>query len=75
MAAIRPLPDLGDMHAMARLGRLHTLKAARADVLHAMRDTVSRLLAGASSDEVADCARMRELLDRLEEVNRLELTA
>ena len=75
MSAIRPIPDLTDMHAMALLGRLHALRSARADVLHAMRDTVSRLLAGHSTDEVADCARIRELLDRLEEVNRLELTA
>lgn len=68
---MKPLPDLSDSAAMAKLGRLSALRSHRADTLHALRDCAARLLSG-QHDDAALIADARGLLDRLEEVARME---
>jgi hypothetical protein len=68
---MKPLPNLNDDAAMARLGRLSALRSHRADTLHALRDCASRLLSG-QHDDAALIAEARGLLDRLEEIVGLE---
>lgn len=68
---MKPLPDLSDSAAMAKLGRLSALRSHRTDTLHALRDCASKLLS-CQHDEVALIAEARGLLDRLEEVARRE---
>lgn len=68
---MRPLPDLANAAAMAKLGRLSALRSARADTLHALRDTTARLLSG-QHDDAAEIVQARGLLDRLQAVIDLE---
>lgn len=68
---MKPLPDLSDSAAMAKLGRLSALRSHRADTLHALRDCASRLLSG-QHDDAALISEARGLLDRLEEVVQIE---
>ena len=70
---MKPIPNLGDAAAMARLGRLSALRSARADALHGLRDCAQRLLSG-QHDDGAQIADARALLDRLEEIAGLEAT-
>jgi hypothetical protein len=74
MSALRPLPNVDDAAAMAKLGRLSALRSARLDVMHALRDVASRLMSG-QSDELKEIAEARLLLDRLEEINGIEAHA
>lgn len=71
---LRPLPNVNDAVAMAKLGRLSALRSARLDVMHALRDVASRLMSG-QSDELKEIAEARLLLDRLEEINGIEAHA
>ncbi len=68
---LRPLPKLDDDAAMMKLGRLSAIRSARLDALHDLRDVVTRLLSGSSSNEAADTLLARELLDRIDALNRL----
>jgi len=68
---MKPLPNLNDDAAMARLGRLSALRSHRADTLHALRDCASKLLSGQHAD-AALIAEARGLLDRLEDVAQME---
>jgi hypothetical protein len=68
---MKPLPNLDDSAAMARLGRLSALRSARAEVLHELRDTASKLLNG-PGDDGPHIAAARALLDRLDLVCSLE---
>ena len=70
---MKPLPDLDDAAAMAKLGRLSALRSYRADTLHALRDCAQRLLSG-QHDDAGLIAEARDLLARLEEVAGLERT-
>ena len=70
---MKPLPNLNDDAAMARLGRLSALRSHRADTLHALRDCASKLLSG-QHDDAALIDEARGLLDRLEDVARHEQT-
>lgn len=68
---MRPLPDLRDSAAMAKIGRLSALRSARADALHALRDVASRLLSG-QHDDAEEIGQARNLLNRLEDINQIE---
>lgn len=70
---MKPLPNLNDDAAMARLGRLSALRSHRTDTLHALRDCAQRLLSG-QHDDAGLIAEARGLLSRLEEVAGLERT-
>lgn len=65
---LRPLPNLDDASAMAKLGRLSALRSARLDAMHELRDVAARLLSG-QSDEAKEIATARVILDRLDEIN------
>jgi signal transduction histidine kinase len=64
---LRPLPDLDDAAAMAKLGRLSAIRNARLDALHEMRDAFTRLQS-ANSDDAEEIANLKAALARLEEV-------
>jgi hypothetical protein len=64
---MKPLPNLEDSAAMARLGRL----SARNGVLHDMRDSSTKLLHG-SGDDGLHIVALRQLLDQLEFIISLE---
>lgn len=61
---LRPLPNLEDDKAMAELGRLHSLRNARLDALHQLRDAVVRLQSG-QCDENAEIMSAEEALTRI----------
>lgn len=69
---LRPLPNLDDAAAMARLGRLSALRSARLDALHDLRDACTRIQSGAGSAQEHDIADARACLDRIERINELE---
>ena len=64
---LRPLPDLDDAAAMAKLGRLSAIRNARLDALHEMRDAFTRLQS-ANCDDAEEIANLKAALARLEEV-------
>lgn len=64
---LRPLPDLDDAAAMAKLGRLSALRSARLDALHELRDVVTRIQAG-HTDGIEEVQSARAALNRLEEL-------
>ena len=68
---LRPLPNLDDVAAMSRLGRLSALRSARLDAVHDLRDCVTRLQSG-QADEAKEIAAARAALVRLEEINGIE---
>lgn len=68
---MRPLPNLDDLSAMAKLGRLSALRNARLDAVHSLRDAVVRIQSG-NADDLAEIRIAREALDRLEVVLNLE---
>ncbi|WP_421883197.1 hypothetical protein [Methylibium sp.] len=68
---LRPIPDLDDAAAMAKLGRLSALRNARLDAAHALRDAVVRIQSG-QADDLAEINLARAALDRLEEVIGIE---
>lgn len=68
---MKPLPNLDDGAAMAKLGRLSALRSARADVLHELREVATKLL-HSSGDDGPHIDAARALLDRLEHVCSLE---
>jgi len=70
---LRPLPNLEDPGAMAALGRLHALRNAKLDAVHALRDAVVRLQSG-QTDGLEEIAAARTALDRIDEIKRLEAT-
>lgn len=69
--SLRPLPDLDDATAMAKLGRLSALRNARLDAAHALRDAVTRIQSG-QADDLAEVRMARAALDRLEEIVGIE---
>lgn len=69
----KPLHEmLGDADSMARAGRLSTLRQARLECLSELRDVASSLLRSTDTGDIPLIAKARALLDRLEEVGRLE---
>lgn len=70
MSTLRPLPDLKNSEAMAKLGALSALRNARADALHQLRDACVRLQTGSGIDEV-EIDLCEQALKRLKEVNAL----
>jgi hypothetical protein len=68
---LRPLPDLDNPQAMAKLGRLSALRSARLDALHELRDIVTRIQGG-QSDVIEDVKAARVVLDRIEELAGIE---
>ena len=68
---IRPLPDLNNADAMAKLGRLSAIRNARADALHELRDACVRLQSGASQDDV-EIAVIEQAIERLKQLNALQ---
>ena len=71
MSAIRPIPDLSDMHKMARLGRLRALSDARRDAAAALRDAATMLQSG-NHDTLKLTLAARAACDRLDEIEALE---
>lgn len=67
---LRPIPDLDNAQQMTKLGRLSALRSARLDALHLMRDAFTRLQSE-QCDEAEEMKRVRQGLDRLEELARL----
>lgn len=67
---LRPIPDLSNAQQMTKLGQLSALRSARLDALHQMRDAFTRLQSE-QCDEAAEMQRIREGLDRLDELARL----
>lgn len=70
MSSLRPLPDLKNSEAMAKLGALSALRNARADALHQLRDSCVRLQTGSGVDDV-EIGLIEQALKRLKEVNAL----
>jgi len=68
---LRKLPDLNDAEAMAALGRLHALRNARLDAVHALRDAVVRMQSG-QFDDAAEIDAAHEALSRLEVIREIE---
>lgn len=69
---LRPIPDLENIAAMAKLGRLSAIRSAKLDAFASLRDVAAKLMRGDSPDELKDIADARTVLDRIEELNRLE---
>lgn len=67
---LRPIPDIGNESAMAKLGKLSALRNARADALHQLRDACVRLQSGSGIDSV-EIAFCEEALARLKEIEKL----
>lgn len=68
--ALRPLPNLEDEKAMAKLGRLSALRSARLDAVHDLRDAVTQLNSAACNEDDAIKAA-RAAIDRLEALQKL----
>lgn len=66
---LRPLPDLTNAEAMAKLGRLSAIRSARLDALHELRDCVTRLMN--VDDDLEAVKRARQCLNRLDELGKL----
>ena len=69
---LRPIPDVANIAAMAKLGRLSAIRSAKLDAFSSLRDVAARLMRGDSPDEMKDVTDARTVLDRIEELNRLE---
>jgi len=69
--SLRPLPDLDNVPAMTKLGRLSAIRNARADALHELRDAVVRLQNGASADAV-EIETIETAIARLKELSGLQ---
>jgi len=72
--SLRPIPDLDNVQAMTKLGRLSAIRNARADALHELRDACVRLQNGASADDV-EIAAIEAAISRLKELNALQAIA
>ena len=69
--SLRPLPDLNNVEAMQKLGRLSALRNARSDALHELRDACVRLQNAVSPDEV-EIAVIKEAITRLEQLAAMQ---
>lgn len=67
---LKPLPNLDDDAAMARLGRLSALRNARLDAVHQLRDAVT--LINANPDSVQAIQDAEDAIGRLRELINLE---
>lgn len=69
--SLRPIPNLSDDSAMAKLGRLSALRSARLDAVHELRDCYTQMQSDLA-DYLPTIQRARGCLDRLEELANLE---
>jgi hypothetical protein len=67
---LKPLPNLSDDAAMAKLGRLSALRNARLDAVHQLRDAVT--LINANPDSVQAIQDAEDAIGRLRELINLE---
>ena len=70
--SLRPIPDVNDAALMAKLGRAHTLRNARLDALHHLRDAVT-VINASDTREAEGIDMARQALDRLEQLSAIAL--
>jgi len=72
--SLKPIPDISNPDTAAKLGRLYVMREARRDALAQLRDAVGMLNSASSQAQDEGLALAREAVDRLEYVNKNELT-
>jgi uncharacterized protein HemY len=65
---LRPLPDLSDPEAMAKLGRLYVLREAWRDAVSMLRDASTLIQSADESRQTQALSDARSAIDRLDEI-------
>lgn len=69
--SLRPLPDLDNVQAMTKLGRLNALKSARQDALSEMQSAFVRMQSPHGND-VLELAVIETAVERIKELIKLQ---